>query len=143
MKIQIKSAWEDVFKESVQRRISGTKRRITVLNEFNYYVSFSSFNNFDISDNYSGVITAYKITTKMYIETSLFRNVILRSSKHTGTIYFNNRVSGEIALNKICLCECSVTNNVFVTGVKARVIDGSINHLNMSATCNNGNDKSI
>ena len=78
----------------------------------------------------------------MYIEASFFRDVILRSSKQAGAIYFRNYIKGEIALNKICLGECRVTNKVFAAGINAFVTDGLINHLNLSATCNNGNDKS-
>ena len=143
MTIQRNTAWEDVFSESARKKISRTKRRINVSEDGNYHVSFSSFSSFVISDDYSGVIAAYNVTVKMYIETSFFRYDTLTSALSAGTIYFMSSDTGEIALNKICLGECYTKNELCAIGFYSALNEGLINHLNMSATCNNGDNESI
>ena len=133
-----KCAWEDIFGSNTKKSFIKANRRINVSNQGNYYVSFSSFKGFEISENYEGVITIVNVESNIFIESSFFSNIALKGAGETGAIYMISRTNCNIALRSVCAAECYVTNNIWCNFLVQRPSDNAINHFNTSATCRCG-----
>lgn len=134
----MKTAWTDIFKDEPRREFIQVRRRISISNKGNYHVSYSNFRSFVIPDNYSGAITVYKASAKLFIEASFFSKITLEGTAWIGTVLYYDRTKGEAALSKVCASENIVTNNVWTICIHVTVSDNAINHFNMSSTCNCG-----
>ena len=138
------SAWEDVFDNNERKKkIVWKENAIEISGNGNYYISYSSINNFVLSKECYGAISIYNVPAKLLIEYSFINNIYVTSSDNAGTIYFNSNQNGEFALNTVCGTECFLENNIWALFLRVVVHSSAINQYNMSSICKCGNSTDI